>query len=181
MIYLRPTPASKPVKYTESVEKAGLIVSGKHSIAMYTCRSGSKQGPAGAPGAPGEDQNSWFDTIIAAASDEESPIAVTVARKTTFRSPYPLNLTTGYIRCSLGTAPVGAAFMVDVHMNGVTMFSTLISIDDGSETSVGSATPAVLSVTAVPDDAKFEVFVTQIGSTIAGASLKVAITGIKTD
>lgn len=177
MIYLRPTPSSKPVKYTESIEKAGLVVSGKHSIALYTCKSGAKQGPIGPPG---EDQNSWFDTIIDAASDEFSPITVTAQRKSSFRCPYPLDLTSGYIRASLGTAPEGSAFIVDIHMNGTTMFSTLLHIDANTKTTVGSATPAVLSTTYCPDDAEFEVFVTQIGSVVAGAGLKVAITGIKT-
>jgi hypothetical protein len=105
-----------------------------------------------------------------------------VARKSTFRNPYPMDLTLGYVRISLGTAPEGADFIVDLHMNGVSMFSTLLHIDAGTETSVGSATPAVIkpSMLYVPDDAKYEVFVTQIGSTVAGAGLKIAITGIKT-
>ena len=180
MIYLRPTPSSKPVGYAETIEKAGLVVSGKHSIALYTCKAGAKQGPQGEPGNDGVDQNSWYDTIIDAASDEFSPITATVLRKSSFRCPYPLDLTLGYIRASLGTAPEGGAFIVDIHMNGVTMFSTPIYIDANTKTSVGSATPAILNVLYCPDDAEFEVFVNQIGTTVAGAGLKVAITGIKT-
>lgn len=180
MIYLRPSPSSKPVKYTETIEKAGLVVSGKHSIALYTCKGGAKQGPVGPPGEPGVDQNSWFDTIIASASDEISPIT-TGGPKTTFRAPYPLDLTLGYVRASLTTAPVGAAMIVDVTMNGLSLFSTPIYIDAGTKTSVGSATPAVLAITAIPDDAEFLIFVNQVGSSTAGSGLKVAVTGIKTD
>lgn len=179
MIYLRPTPSSKPVKYTETIEKAGLVVSEKHSIALYTCKGGAKQGPAGPPGDPGVDQNSWFDTIIASASDEISPITVGNT-KTTFRSPYPLDLTLGYVRASLTTACEGQAMIVDVTMNGLTLFSTPIYIDAGTKTSVGSATPSVLSITYIPDDAEFIVNVTQVGTTTAGSGLKVAVTGIKT-
>ena len=181
MIYLRPTPSSKPVKYTESIEKAGLVVSGKHSIAMYTCKSGAKQGPAGPPG---EDKNSWYDCIIDAATDETSPITASVSvRKATFRNPFPMDLTEGYVRASLGTAPEGAPFIVDIHMNGVSMFTTPIYIDANTETSVGSATPSVIAPGAlyVPDDAKYEVFVLQTGTIVAGAGLKVSITGIKTE
>ena len=177
VVFLRPQPAATPIDYIRQQAKAGLVVMPMRQLAIYTCKSGANQGP---PGPPGEDRNSWYDTIIDAASDEESPIAVTAKRKSTFRNPYPMDLSTGYVRASLGTAPEGADFIVDIHMNGVSMFSTLIHIDAGMETSVGSATPAVLAVTYIPDDAKYEVFVTQIGTTVAGAGLKVAITGIKT-
>ena len=176
-VYLRPSATSRPVKHVDTIEKAGLIVDVKHGIAMYTTRSVPNIGP---PGPPGEDLNSKFDTIMASASDEFTPISLG-GPKTTFRAPYQLDLTTGYIRCSLTNAPVGAAFIVDVTMNGVTMFSSLLQIDDGMKTSVGSAVPAVLSITAVPDDAEFLVYVTQVGSTVAGTGLKVAVTGIKVD
>lgn len=182
MIYLRPTPSSKPVKYTESIEKAGLVVSGKHSIALYTCKSGAKQGPpgeSGEDGADGIDQNSWYDCVIAAVTDNESPISV-AKLKETWRSPYPLDLTTGYIRISLIEAPVGADFIVDLHMNGVSMFSTLLRVDAGMKTSVGSAIPAVLSILYIPDDAEFEPYVTQVGTVNTGVGLKFSITGIKT-
>jgi hypothetical protein len=66
-------------------------------------------------------------------------------------------------------------------MNGTTMFSTPLQIDAGTKTTVGSAVPAVLSITDVPDDAEFLVYITQVGSTYAGSGLKVAVTGIKTD
>jgi hypothetical protein len=159
-------------------------------VGIYTSRTNPNtgpQGPQGIPGADGADgidgidQNSWYDTIIDAATDETTPISASaVTRKSTFRCPYPLDLTTGYIRASVGTAPTGAPIIIDVKMNGVSMFSTPIYIDAGTETSVGSATPAVLSTLYCPDDAKFEIFVTQTGSIIAGAGVKVAITGIKT-
>jgi len=120
------------------------------------------------------------DTIIAAASTEYGDLVVSgVLPATTFRAPYALDLTNGYIRASLTTAPTGADVIIDVHMNGVSMFSTLIHIDINSDTSVGSITPAILTTTYVPDDAEFEVFITQVGSTITGSGLKIAITGIK--
>ena len=178
LVFLRPQPAATPVDYIREQEKAGMVVMPSRNLAIYTCKSSANEGPQGPKG---EDRNSWYDTIIDAASDEESPIAVTAKRKSTFRNPYPMDLSTGYVRASLGTAPVGADFIVDIHMNGVTMFTTPIHIDNGSETSVGSATPAVLAVTYIPDDAKYEVFVLQIGTIVSGAGLKVAITGIKTE
>jgi len=186
MIYLRPQPAATPVDYMRSLEKAGLMVLPRRQLAMYTV---GMQGPAGGtgatgatgstgtPGAPG----SLFDTIIASASDETTAITVDLVNpKTTFRAPYAMDLTTRYIRASLTTAATGADFIIDVHMNGVTVFSTLLTIDATKKTSKTAAIPAVLSVTTIPDDAEFEVFVTQVGSTLAGAGLKVAVTGVKT-
>ena len=176
MIYLRPTPSSKPVGYAETIEKAGLVVSGKHSIALYTCKAGAKQGPEGPPGTPGAPY--LFDTIIASASGEYDPLQVDLVTPAThFRAPFPINVS--FVRVSLSIAPTGSDVIIDVHMNGFTMFSTPIHIDIGSKTSVGSATPAVLIITAVPDDAEFTVFITQAGATVAGSGAKVAVTGTK--
>lgn len=176
MIYLRPTPSSRPVKYTESIEKAGLVVSGKHSIALYTCKSGAKQGFPGPPGDPGEPY--LWDTVIASASDEYAPLQVDLVTPAThFRAPFPITIQ--YVRVSLSTAPEGSDVIVDVHMNGVSIFSTLIHIDPNTKTSVGSITPSVLVTSAVPDDAEFTVFITQTGITVAGSGAKVAITGKK--
>lgn len=120
-----------------------------------------------------------YDTIIASCSDEETPLA-TGGPKTTFRAPYAMNLVVGYIRASLTNAPMGQDLIIDIKMNGSTMFSSLLTIDANNNTSVGSSSPAVLSITAVPDDAEFTVYVDQVGSSYAGSGLKVAITGIKT-
>ena len=179
IIYLHPTEKSRPTHYVEQVESTGMIYDGKHSIAMYTSTAGVNQGP---PGPPGEDQSSWYDTIIASASDEFTPITVG-GPKTTFRAPYPLDLTTGYVRISLTQAPVGAAFIVSLTVNGAALFTTPVRIDDGMKTSVGSAVPAVIDPTKliIPDDAEFLVYVDQIGTTFAGSGLKVAVTGIKTE
>ena len=176
-VYLQPSVSSRPIKHLDTIEKAGLLVDVKHAIAMFTSRSVPNVGPQGPPGV---DENSKFDTIIASASDEVTPLLVG-GIKTTFRSPYAMDLTNGYIRISVTDAPVGSPLIVDVHMNGSTVFSTLVQIDDGARTSVGSSVPAVLSVTAIPDDAEYFVYVTAVGSTFAGTGLKVAVTGIKVD
>ena len=176
-VFLRPQPSAAPVDYIREQAKAGMVMMASRNLAIYTCKEGANQGPQGPPGV---DQNSWFDTIIAAATDESSPISVG-GPKTTFRCPYPLDLTNGYIRISLSEAPEGAAFIVDVKMNGVSMFSTQVQIDANQRTSVTSSVPAVLTTTYCPDDAEFTVFVTQVGTIATGIGLKVAITGIKTD
>ena len=183
-VYLRPAPKSREIRYIESIEEAAMIVDAKHAIAMYTSKSVPNQGPPGTPGTPGVDGviPDILDTIIASASDELTPLTVDlVVAKTHFRAPYPFDMTNGYVRISLTTAPTGASLIVDVKMNGTSIFTTKVSCDIGEKTSVTSSIPAVLNIPGnlVPDDAEFTVFVTQVGSTVAGTGLKVAITGKK--
>jgi hypothetical protein len=175
LVWLRPTPKSRPIRHIEMIEESGIALDQEHAIAMYTSRSVPSVGPQGPPG---EDFNSKFDTIIASASDENTPLSVG-GPKTTFRSPYAMDLSSGYVRISLTNAPIGLALIVDVTMNGTTLFSTLVQIDAGSLTSVGSSVPAVLAITSIPDDAEYLVYITQVGSSYAGSGLKVAVTGIK--
>ena len=178
-VYLVPSPKTRAIRYIESIEKSGMIIDQKHAIAMFVSKSAASIGLAGPPGDPGVDANP-FDTIIASASDEETPL-ILGGPKTTFRSPYPLDLSEGHVRISLTNAPVGAALIVDVTMNGASLFTVPVRIDAGMKTSVGSVVPAIMAITAIPDDAEFLVYVLQVGSTYAGSGLKVAVTGTKTE
>ena len=175
ILYIRPGTKDRPIEYMDTVEKQGMLVDGKYATVMYTTRVGLNQGPQGPAG---EDQNSKYDTIIASCSDEYTPLTIG-GPKTTFRSPYALDLATGYIRISLTSAPTGSPLIVDLTMNGTSMFSTLVQIDAGSRTCVGSVVTAVLAITDVPDDAEFLPYITQVGSTLAGTGLKIAVTGQK--
>lgn len=177
LVFLKPAASTRPVRTLESIEQSGLVVDQAHAIAMYTSRSVPNVGPQGPPG-------HGFDTIIASCSDENTPINVG-GPKTTFRAPYALDMTNGFVRASLTNAPTGAAMIIDITMNGTSMFSTKIYIDDGSRTSVGSTPQSVINIPLVgglpivPDDAEFLVYVDQVGSTYAGSGLKVAVTGEK--
>lgn len=180
VVYLRPNPADPDnVDYARAIEKSGIVVHKEKYLAMFTCSAGMAVGPQGPPGV---DQNSWFDTIIASASDEYTPITIG-GPKTTFRAPYPLDLTHGYVRISLTQAPVGAPLIVQLSVNGTNLFTTPVQIDDGMRTSVGSSVPAVINpaLLLIPDDAEFLVYVLGVGSSFAGSGLKVAVTGIKTE
>ena len=55
-------------------------------------------------------------------------------------------------RASLATASTSGIPEVDINKNGVSIFSTLLSIDANEKTSVTAATPAVLSTTTFADD-----------------------------
>jgi hypothetical protein len=97
--------------------------------------------------------------------------------KLTLRMPHAMTLTA--VRASVTTAPTGAALTLDIRESGSTILSTALSIDAGEKTSVSAATPAVISDSALADDAEISVDVDQIGSSVAGAGLKVWLIGTR--
>lgn len=105
-----------------------------------------------------------IECMIIACSDETSNLA-TGAAKVTFRAPYAMNVT--WVRANVNSASAGAAVQVDINDNGVSIFSTALTIDAGEETSVTAATPAVISDTAIADDAEVTIDIDAVGSTPA--------------
>lgn len=95
--------------------------------------------------------------------------------KLTIRMPYAFTLTE--IRASVVTAPTGANIIIDVERNGASVFSTLLTIDATEKTSTTAAIPAVLSTTNLANDDEMEINIDNIGSTVAGAGLKIYFIG----
>lgn len=107
-------------------------------------------------------------------SDETTAITASPG-KVTQRVPYNFTLTE--VRASLTTAQVsGTIFTVDIKKNGVSIFSTLLTIDNSELTSVTATTAAVLSTTSLASDDEIKVDVTQIGDSTA-TGLKVMLIG----
>jgi hypothetical protein len=83
-------------------------------------------------------------------------------------------LTIRSVRASVGTAPTGAAILVDVNIGGTTIFTT-----QGNRPSIAVSTNTAkvtnMSVTTIADGGYFTVDVDQIGSTVAGSDLTVQI------
>ena len=117
------------------------------------------------------------DVFIQLAVSDETTDLTTGTAKVTLRAPHAFTLTA--VRASVTTAPVGADLVVDVNEGGTSVLSTEISIDDGDKTSVGSATPPVISDSAIADDAEITVDIDQIGSGTAGAGLKITLIGTR--
>ena len=115
--------------------------------------------------------------LIVAASDETTALTVGDG-KVTFRMPFAMTLTA--VRASVTTAPTCAGITVDIRESGTTVLSTLLTIDATEKTSTTAATPAVISDTALADDAEIIIDVDVVGSTIAGAGLKVTLIGYAT-
>lgn len=95
--------------------------------------------------------------------------------KVTFRMPFAMTLTD--VRASVATAPTGAALTVDINEGGSTILSTKLTIDASEKTSTTAATAAVISDSALADDAEITIDIDQVGSTIAGTDLIVTLYG----
>ena len=83
------------------------------------------------------------------------------------------------VRINVTTAPTGANIIVDIKESGTSIFSTLMSIDAGEETSKTATTSYVISDANIADDAKMTFDITQVGSTVKGVGLKATIYYLK--
>jgi len=116
------------------------------------------------------------ESFIIAASDETTDLTTGTA-KSTFRMPYAFTLTA--VRISVTTAPVGSTIIIDINETASSILSTKLTIDASEKTSETAATAAVISDTALADDAEMTIDIDQIGSSTAGAGLKVYLIGTR--
>jgi hypothetical protein len=112
--------------------------------------------------------------MVVAVSDETTAIT-TGAAKVTFRMPRAVTLTK--VRASLSTASSSGLVTVDVNEGGVSIFSTTLTIDANEKTSESAATAAVLSDTAIADDAEITIDIDGAGTGAKG--LKVTFLGVR--
>ena len=117
-----------------------------------------------------------LEFITIAISDETTDLTTGTA-KATFRMPYAFTLTD--VRASCTTAPTGATLTFDINEGGTTILSTKLTIDATEKTSTTAATAAVISDSALADDAEITIDIDQIGSTVAGAGAKVTLIGYR--
>jgi hypothetical protein len=116
------------------------------------------------------------EQIVIAVSDETTALT-TGAAKVTFRMPFAMTLTE--VRASVNNAPTGSAIQIDINDSGTTIFSTELTIDATTETSESAGTPAVISDSALADDAEITIDIVAVGSTNAGKGLKVTLIGTR--
>ena len=114
-------------------------------------------------------------TAIPIACSDEASALTTGTAKVTFRMPFGFTLTG--VRASVKTAPTGSELTVDINEGGSSILSTKLTIDASEKTSTTAATPAVISDTALADDAEITIDIDTVGSTVAGAGLKVYLIG----
>lgn len=115
-----------------------------------------------------------LESIVMACSDETTALTAT-NNKIKFRIPYAFTVTA--VRASLSTAQTsGSIFTVDINEAGTTILSTKLTIDNTEQTSTTAVTAAVISDSALADDAEISVDIDQIGDGTA-KGLKVVLIG----
>lgn len=114
--------------------------------------------------------------IQLACSDEATALTTGTA-KVTFRMPFAMTLTA--VRSSVTTAPTGSTLIVDINAGGASLLGTKLSIDASEKTSTTAASAATITTSAIGDDAEITIDIDQIGSTVAGAGLKVTLIGTR--
>lgn len=72
------------------------------------------------------------------------------------------------VRASLSTASTSGVITVDVKVNGLSVLTTLLTIDVGSKTSVGAAVPVVISNGLVNDDDEISIDIVDSGTGAKG-------------
>lgn len=114
------------------------------------------------------------DPIVIACSDETTALTAGTG-KVVFRMPFAY--TVSAVRASLTTAQTsGSIFTVDINEGGTSILSTKLTIDNTEKTSTTAATAAVISDTALADDAEISIDIDQIGDGTA-KGLKVTLIG----
>lgn len=114
-------------------------------------------------------------TILIAVGDESTAIT-TGAAKITFRMPFAMTLD-ALPRASLTAASTAGAPAIDINEAGASIFSTKLTVDQSELTSETAATPAVLSNTALADNAQMTIDIDTAGANAAG--LKVLLRGYR--
>jgi hypothetical protein len=124
--------------------------------------------------------NGWDGTgqneVLGIAVSDETTDLTTGTAKATFRMPYAMTLSE--VRATVTTAPVGSTLVVDLN-EGTTILSTKLSIDASEKTSETAATPAVISDSALADDAEITIDIDQVGASTAGTGLKIWLIGTR--
>ena len=115
-------------------------------------------------------------TIGVACSDETTDLA-TGTGVVTFRMPHAMTLTG--VRATVTTAPTGSTIIVDINEGGTSVLGTKLSIDATEKTSTTAASAATITDSALADDAEITIDIDQVGSTVAGAGLKVWLIGTR--
>lgn len=104
-----------------------------------------------------------------AISDETTELTAG-AGKITFRAPYNC-LHVQIPRLSLTGASTSGPVTVDVNVNGVSMLSTKLSVDQDEKTSVSAAVAAVMSANTWDDDDEIAIDIDAAGTGATGAKV----------
>lgn len=114
--------------------------------------------------------------LLPIAVGDEATALTTGAAKFSFHMPFAMTLTD--IQAGVVTAPTGAALVVDVNEAGSTLMTTnKLTIDVSELSTHTAATPPALTDTALAKGALITIDIDTVGSSVAGAGLKVYFVG----
>lgn len=115
--------------------------------------------------------------IVLACSDETTAVTAGTG-KITFRMPYAMTVTG--VRASTTTASTGGTLLtIDINESGSSILSTKLTLDASETTSTTAATAAVISDSSLASDAQITIDFDAVGSTVAGAGVKVTLIGTR--
>jgi len=117
-----------------------------------------------------------IESIITAIGDEGTPVVIQTGAT---EIPCPYDFTVTEVRAHVNVASTSGVVTVDIKENGVSILSTLITIDQDEKSSFTAATPAVVSDAFIANDADITYDVTTAGTGAVG--LKVVLIGYKTN
>lgn len=112
------------------------------------------------------------ETLIIAASDETTDLIV-INSAVQWNMPYDGSILG--IKANVNIAPTDADLVLDILKNGVSILSSPLVIDDGDTSSNISVSPAIIVSPNFVSDDRFNLEIVQIGSTDAGAGLKLTM------
>jgi len=112
-----------------------------------------------------------------AMSDELTPLNTpsTSVPFTVFRIGFPMIVRE--VRANVRTIPTGSGLTLDIKKGGVSILSTLLTIDVNEESSLTAAIPAVIATEILEDDAEMELFLTNRDALNTATGLKVTLVG----
>ena len=114
--------------------------------------------------------------VIQLACSDETTALTTGSAKVKFRMPYAMELEE--VRASLtGAGSTSGVTTIDINESAVSILSTKLTIDFGEQTSTTAATPAVISDTALADDAEITIDIDGLTGGADETGLKVTLIG----
>jgi hypothetical protein len=116
-----------------------------------------------------------INEYIGIAVSDETTAITTGNAKVTFRMPFAMTLTA--VRANLNTASSSGTPTVDINEGGVSILSTKLTIDANELTSTTAASAAVISDSALADDAEITIDIDTAGTGAKG--LKVWLIGTR--
>jgi hypothetical protein len=113
--------------------------------------------------------------VIVIPVGDETTALTTGTNKVRFRMPFAATLLAVRADVNTDTPPTGSALIVDVNEAGTSVLGTKLSIDASETTSTTAASAATITDSSLADVAEISIDIDQIGSTVAGAGLKVSL------